>query len=140
MQLLIRTKVNLLVIRDGKEKEIVVTLGERPDDLAQGDRKLPAQTQRLGIEVENLTNETARQYGHEGEEGVIVVNVKRNSAPYDGGLREGDLIKQIDRKAVKNISDYNKIINDIKPGESVLMRVKKQNGHYYVSFKMPTEE
>ncbi|MBN2012401.1 DegQ family serine endoprotease [candidate division KSB1 bacterium] len=133
------SKVRLLIIRDGKEKEITVTLGERPDDIAQANETKPGNTERLGIQVENLTSANAKEAGYEGEEGVLVSGIKRNSIAYREGVRQGDLIKQINRQPVQNVQDFNKIMGDIKAGDIVFMRLKKHNDHYYVSFKMPAE-
>ena len=132
------TKVQLKVIRDGKEREITVKLGERPDDVQQAEAK-PKTSRSLGFTVENLTSQTAKEYGYDKDEGVLVTSVKRSSIAYREGVREGDLIKAINRQRVTNVREFNNIVKKLKAGDIVFMRVKKGKDHYYVSFKLPSD-
>ncbi|MDZ7331598.1 MAG: DegQ family serine endoprotease [candidate division KSB1 bacterium] len=134
-------KVRLKIVRDGKIKEITVTLTERPDD------RPPAQmsareTEKLGIRVANLTRERARQYGFEDdEEGVIVVGVDQGSAASRKGIRVGDLIISVNRQPVTNVREYESIIDELKPGDVVFMRLKRvirgTVNHFYVTIRVP---
>ena len=99
----------------------------------------PKSSEKIGLNVENLTRQNAKQYGYEEDEGVLVTYVKRGSIAYREGIREGDLIKAINRKRVRDINDFNKIINSVKEGEIIFIRLRKGDDHYYISFKMPKE-
>ena len=131
--------MKLKIVRDGKEKTIYATLEERRDEEQQAGKKTEAarSSEKIGIRVQNLTKELAREYKYEGEEGVIVTYVKHGSVAYREGIRTGDLIKAINRKKVRNVDDFNKIMNSIKGGDIVFMRLCKGTDHYYVSFRMP---
>ena len=119
---------------------IDAVLGERPDDLEVAATSQEAKSsEKLGIKVETLNSDLERQYGYENEKGVVVTYVSRASIAFREGIREGDLIKEINRKQVKNVSDFNEILNSIKPNGIVFIRLRKGNDHYYVSFKMPKE-
>ena len=134
------SKVKLKVFRDGKYLTIPVVLGERPDDKPKKSIT-EKETEKLGITVTNLTADNARRYGFEDVEGVLVVNVKRNSQAYRKGIREGDLITSINRKKVDDVRDYNKIIRKVKKGDILVFRLKKRVGdtlsNYYVTLRMP---
>lgn len=120
-------KVTLKVFRDGKYKEITVKLDERPDDRPP-ESIAERETSKLGISVANLTSERARRYGYEDEEGVLVVEVKRTSAAYRKGLREGDLITSIEREKVTNTREYERVLRDAEPGDVILIRLKRRVG------------
>jgi len=135
--------VKVKIHRDGKEMNISVELGQRPDEevASRKSSSTPTSTEKIGIRVENLTNQNSRQYGYnDNDEGVLVTYVKSGSIAYREGIREGDLIKQINKRKIINISEFNKIIDTIKSGEIVFIRLRKGNDHYYVSFKMPEEK
>ncbi len=69
-------KVEFVIMRDGKTRDIVVTLAERLAELAQSKQPAPQQSQEtLGIEVQNLTRDIAQQLGYSLGDGVIVASV-----------------------------------------------------------------
>jgi serine protease Do len=136
------TTVELQVFRDQKMKNIQVTLEERPDDeqLAASESPDASNTsEKVGLVVEDLDSQRAQQLGYEGEKGVLVVSVKSGSVAYREGFRKNDLIKSINRKTVRNVNDFEKIMDSIKAGDIVFMRVLKDTDHYFISFKMPKE-
>ena len=85
------TKVDLVVLRDGKRKDFTITLGKRPPEAElRGD--LPADTiEVLGFSVVNLTDELAEQLGYEGQSGVLVREVVPGSQAAQAGIVPGVL-------------------------------------------------
>jgi len=133
-------KVRLKILRDGKIREIVATLAERPDD--RPPKQLAAkESEKLGIKVANLTRERARQYGFENEEGVVIIEVNQGSMAYRKGVREGDLITSVNRQPVTSIREYEEIMDQVKPGDVVVLRLKKKVGNtltnFYVTIRVP---
>jgi serine protease Do len=132
-------KVNLKIIRNGNIKNITVTLTERPDDRPP-QQLTEKETEKLGIKVANLTSDVVRRYGFEDEQGVIVVDVKQGSTAYRKGVREGDLITSVNREDVTNVRDYDRLMDKLKPGDVVLLRLKKRVGDsintYYVTIRI----
>ncbi len=53
----------------------------------------------LGLSVEELNEELAEQFGVKKVKGVIVVDVEQGSIAHEQGLRAGDIITEVDRKA-----------------------------------------
>ena len=133
-------KVKLKVIRDEKIKYITVTLTERPDDRPP-QQLSEKETEKLGIKVANLTTDRARRYGFEDEEGVLVTNVKQGSSAYRKGVREGDLITSVNREDVTTVREYDRIMDKLKAGDVVLLRLKKRvSGNvntFYVTVRIP---
>lgn len=132
-------KVTLKIYRDGKILTIPVTLTERPGDRPP---KLLSEkeTEKLGIKVTNLTTERARQYGFEDEEGVLVIDVKQGSSAWRKGMREGDLITSINRTVVRNVRDYDKIMDKVRPGDILWIRLLKRTrdgviSTYYITIR-----
>ena len=105
-------KVKVVVIREKKEMVLGVEVGERPENLEEVQAK-PAGKWR-GLEVEELTPEVAGQFGAEVKNGVVVVNVEPGSPADEAGIVAGDIIVEINKQTVRNISDYTKITKTVK--------------------------
>ncbi len=70
----------------------------------------------LGITVQELTPEIARDLGLKRETGVVVTSVEPGSSAADAGIRTGDVIQEVNRKSVKDVEDFSqKIAQARKP-------------------------
>lgn len=131
-------RIKLTIFRNGKTVDITVELTEKPGDRPTNQLS-EKETEKLGIKVANLTNETARRYGFEDEQGVVVVDVKQGSAAWRKGMREGDLITSINRKPITSVSDYDRVIDGVKSGDILWIRLLKrtQDGlsTYYITIR-----
>ena len=123
------------VIRDGKELKVNVTIGERPSDeaVASGgpEEETPDSTESekwRGLSVIEITDETAEKYGIDKQEGVLAFEVEAASPAYEAGLRKGLVIKEIDKRPIRNMSDYADAVS--KAGGNVLARTDK--GYFIV--------
>jgi len=59
------------------------------------------------------------------DEGVVITAVEQNSVVAEANLRKGDIILDIDRKAIKTIKEFDKIVSEFKAGETVFIRVQR---------------
>jgi serine protease Do len=130
----------LKIFRDGKFIEKKVTLRARDEEsttLAASDRGdeeqeieqpsvRPVKFEGLGLSVRPLTSDEKKQA--EIDRGVMVSEVKPYSEAFNRALRENDIIIEADQKEISSPSDLKKIIDSRKPGDSVLLRVKKPGG------------
>jgi Do/DeqQ family serine protease len=102
------SEAKLKIFRDGVAKTIAVTLSERPDTPAAAavstadPAAAPAKADALtGVEVQDLTPRIRRQLGSDQNlNGALIMNVDRASNSYEGGLRPGDVILEVNRQAV----------------------------------------
>ena len=125
-----KTKIDL--VRDGKEKTLTVTLAKRDDDDQIVASESP-DSDELGIEVTDLNSDIARRFGIDGsEKGVLVTDVKDESAAQNADVRPGDIIKEINRSIVKDKNDFISLMNKNKEKESVQLLVKRRNAGYLV--------
>lgn len=103
--------VRLTVQRAEGPKEITVTLGQLPsqnlDEEGQPDLRGGARTPLEGVSVDELDAQTARQLQiPTSVKGVIVTDVDVASAAYSAGLRRGDVIQSVNRRAVATVQEF----------------------------------
>ncbi|HUT30006.1 MAG TPA: DegQ family serine endoprotease [Sedimentisphaerales bacterium] len=133
------TKANLVVLRDNQHKSISVTLGERPESrpTVTGPVSEPEPATRLGIEVQDLTDDLAQRFGYKGQSGVIVTQVTPGSVAAENGITPGTLIVEVNRQAVVNTRDFQKRMIEVAKEGSVLLLVNMQGHSRYVVLKIP---
>jgi serine protease Do len=129
----IEEAVQVVVIRDGKRKNLRVKIGalEEPN-LAQADttRKSPGV---YGLRAQDLTPEIASQIGIDEEDGVIITEVAPGSPAAEAGLQRGDVIIEVDREEVKNTDDLQaKLEGD---DENLLILIRRGDATLYVPMK-----
>jgi serine protease Do len=118
-------KVKVDLVRDKKPLTLKVVIGERPEDIealqAQGEGVVTAGWR--GLEVEDLTRNNQRKFGIREAQGALIVSVESGSPGDDAGLVAGDVILEINKRAVKNSAGFQKITRGLKG--NVLVRVTR---------------
>lgn len=124
------TRIPLKVWRNGKEIQLAVVLGERPEDdqPTKLSRSENDEETSLGLQVSTLTPELASRFEIDTDEsGVVVTDVDRNSQAAREGIDAGDLISEVNRQAVKTVGEFRRAIN-ATTGDVVLLRVWSNAG------------
>jgi serine protease Do len=129
------TSATLGLLRQGSAKNVTLTVAQRPDDestIGRDDGGEDDQAKgeagknpKLGVKLQPLTPELARQLRVEAESGVVVAEVVAGGPAESAGLQRGDLIVEVNRKAVSKPADVVAIVNKAKDGEMVLLRVRR---------------
>ncbi len=137
------SKVELTIIRDGKEQKLSATVGQlsappsAPGGPPEGEGgEGSAGASRLGLTVTPLTPSLARQLGLRDEKGVLVTDVDEGSPSSSAGVREGDLITEVDRHKVTNLADLDKALSKADPKKGILLLVKRQGASLYIVLQM----
>jgi serine protease Do len=96
-QMMPGTDVKVALLRDGKEQTATVRLGELPGARAESEGSpRPGASSGFGLSVEPLTRARARELGLNLSSGLVVTDVEGSSRAADAGLREGDVIEEVD--------------------------------------------
>jgi len=121
------TKVEVVVLRDGKRKTFTVQLGKRPPE-AEIRGNLPADTiKELGFSVINMNEELAKQLGYEDESGVIVREVEAGSQAEQAGIVPGVLIKEVNRQPINNTKEFGEEIKIAQKKGRALLLIRQDN-------------
>ena len=130
------TKATLKIIRDGREQELTVTIGEQSETAKMASADAPMEHALAGVEVQNLDRQIARELGLNGKvQGVVVVNVEPDSQADRAGLAQGDVIREINRQPVKFVKDYEKIAGSLKKDESALLLINRRGTSLFITVK-----
>ena len=122
-------KIKVVAARDKKEVNLEVEIGQRPEDLEKAASEEPAPSGAWrGIEAADLGSNEAAQFKLEEKSGVAVVNVEPASASDEAGLIPGDVIIEINKQVIKNMSDYEKVIQGLK-GDCL---IRTQRGFFVI--------
>jgi serine protease Do len=128
------TKTELVVVRDGKERALKVEIGElTPEKLAAA---APAGIEALGLTVETLTPAKAEELGYPGEEGVVVTEVEDDSPAAAAGLQPGDLITEVNRQKITNVTEFRNAVAGAAEEGRVLMLVKREGTSRFVIVRL----
>ncbi|MCX8022002.1 MAG: DegQ family serine endoprotease [Syntrophorhabdaceae bacterium] len=123
-------KVKVGIIREGKEIEVEVIVGELEEETQVIARK--AETEKdYGLSVQNITPEIARHLNLKDTKGVIVTDVLPDSPAQYGDIRSGDIIKEINRKQIRNISDFKEAMKKANIKEGIVILIKRENTTFY---------
>lgn len=126
--------VKVTVVRNNKEMALNVVIGERPQDLRE-DSMEPGTPQAAdrwrGMQVEELTSESAQALRIDKQSGVLIVDIEPDSLADKAGLVVRDVIEEINKQPVKNIADYKKITAGLQ-GDAL---VKTVRGYFLVKEK-----
>jgi len=129
-------------VRNGREQTLPVTLGElpvnqRPDseDNSGSDDSAGNSNQRFGLSLQPLTSETAQRYGLDPEDqGLLVTRVDPSSSAASAGIRQGDLIQEVNRQPVKTFAEFSSALRE-SGTRPALVLVKRRNNVIYLTLK-----
>jgi serine protease Do len=124
----------VLVARDSKRMTIAVTPSELPGsdkDRTTG-RIGGSQLEKLGMDVQNLTPQLAKQLGVNAEHGVVIANVQPGSRAEEAGLSVGMVILEANHKPLKTVDDLVKALDEKSATHGVLLLVRGPQGSRFV--------
>jgi len=127
------SELKLQILRDGKEKELVVTVAEQPADLsALGKKSGDADLGNYGLALQDLSKELADQFGYAKDQGVLIADVEAESAAAELGLQAGMLIEEVNRIRVHNLNELRQALKKAANTRQVLLRVRSGDNSQYV--------
>jgi len=156
LKLEIGEEIVLALVREREEIAIALTTGKTPEEIVRAEEekeKEKEETEKeieealdkapeevlLGIKVQPITSELRKKYNlAEDEQGVVVTEVTPAGPAMQAGIEPGDVIKEVDRKNITDIDDFQEAIQEVKPGEMILLRVR--HGVWTMYITIPTNE
>jgi len=128
------SSVKLNVLRNGSEKEMTVKLAEMPTETAKAESGNGEESTKAleGVEVSNLTPHAAERLGlPDSTTGVVVSDIDPASKLADSGLRQGDVIQEVNHEPVKNVSEFQSAVK--KAGNEPLLLVNRRGQTLFIA-------
>jgi serine protease Do len=126
-------KVKIRVLRDGRETDLNVTVGDRRDVLKEVSGEQEAEPEaketsdaKFGISIQTVTPELAGRLGMREATGVVVTEVEPGSFAADIGMLQGDIIVEINKQPVRSNTDVRNIQRSLKSGQDVAFRIQRR--------------
>ena len=124
------------VVRKGQKKTLQVKIGELKEEPSAPETGEAERDSPLGMRVEQLTPEIARNLGLSETTGVVVVEVVPESPAAEGGVQPGDIILEVDQAPVKDLAQFNRKIKASKAGDNILFLIKRRDGTLFLTLKV----
>lgn len=131
------TKVNLVVIRDGKRMPFSVTLKDKDDRTAAATPDAPQDDKAAlgGLTVRSLRELELTKL--KIDSGVMVTDVEDGSPADERGLQPGDVIEQVGQTPVKDEESFTRLMNAQKrAGRPAVLFVSRNGNGQYVTFRL----
>jgi serine protease Do len=126
--------VQVTVVRNGKNVDLKITIAEMKGEELASRRGAPEEG--LGMQVDDIKPEWQREFDLRERTGVVVTGVSPDSPADEAGIKAGDVIKEINRKAIRNMKDYSEYIGAGRSGAPILLLIKRGDQTFYVSIKI----
>jgi len=127
------SKVEIVVLRDGIEKNITLTIGELPSDIKVASGSYKYDNVLDGITVQNITPELRQSLNiSKRVSGVLVTGVGPDS-PAAEAVRKDDVIMEINRKNIRSTDNYRTVVSKIRAGDGVLLLLYRNGLTIYVT-------
>lgn len=121
-------KLSVKVVRNDKEMDLSVTLGERPEAKAT----LPGTGEffavnpsraYLGVHMQQLTPELRKHLDLTAEKGIVVTDVTGNSPAAKAGMKSDDIITMANGQAMSRPEELRDLISGLEPGKELVLQV-----------------
>ncbi len=121
----------LIILHDGKRKTVTITIGKQDENQQMASNSTQS-SDELGMSVQTITPQLAEQFKIKRGSGVIVTEVKPFSIAAMAGIKTGTIILQVNRKTVKNVAEFKKIIKDSNTTKRIVLLILNNDYQRYV--------
>jgi serine protease Do len=115
--------------RDGRPLTVRIHLGELRDERLA---RLRPQETPLGLVVQDLTPELAKDLGVPPGQGIAVARVSPGSPAGEAGIRPGDVILEVNRRAVKTRDEFETVLRRQSGESNLLFLVRRREGTRFI--------
>jgi serine protease Do len=135
-------EVSLSINREGETMDLTVTLGARGNmttasaDQSSGDAPSSPEDLReeLGLELQDVTPEVARQLGLDQAQGVLITGVDQsNPMIRDSGLQARQIIFEMAGEKIEDMDTFMDVYGSVEPGEAFRVAVRNPDGFVFVT-------
>jgi Do/DeqQ family serine protease len=138
------SSATVTLVRNGREQTVPVTLAELPDrqqpdsEDTSSDNTPSNGNERFGLTLQPLTAGAAQRFGLDADDqGLLVTRVDPSSDAAAAGIRQGDLIQEVNRQPVKTFAEFGNALRQ-SGSRPALVLIKRRNNVIYLTLKATT--
>ncbi|HXF06046.1 MAG TPA: PDZ domain-containing protein [Blastocatellia bacterium] len=94
----------------------------------------------LGVYIDEVTAEKAKEFNLPGEYGVIISRVEPESPAAKAGLKENDVIIEYNGIRVEGTLQFNRLVRETPPGRTVTLRIVRDGKRQDVKATIGSQE
>lgn len=137
-------EVTLWVVRNGKQQEIPVVIGEREEPRRYSRRGQDYDLNTLfhnrytgiGVSLQSLSGDLGEYFGIPSGEGALVTKVYEDSPAQEAGLKAGDVIVRVDDEPVDDPTDVNYALKEHEVGDQVNLAIMRDRSEQTVAVEV----
>lgn len=127
------TTIHLQVLRDGKDVNLPVTLGDLSSRKEEASENTGGHGKaRWGLGLADMTPDTRSQLQAPGDvKGAVIEQVQPGSSAEDAGLQPGDVILEVNRHKVQSAADVQQDLGKVPQGQNALLLIWSNGGNSF---------
>ncbi|MDG5813668.1 DegQ family serine endoprotease [Chitinispirillales bacterium ANBcel5] len=137
-------EVPVEILRDNKTKTLNVRITERDEQTTRAQRSSSEENEHssgiektLGLSLGNITRDIRRELDlPRNTNGVIVQGVAPNGRAAREGIRENDIIIEVNRNPVQSVDDVEKIANQLQKSDPLLLLIQRDGNTFFRAFRL----
>ena len=135
------TTVPVTIVRDKQRQSINLTVQELDLDAEAGTARSGRETPEaqpeetgFGMTVEQITPDIARDAQlPRNRGGAVIAGVERRSPAFNAGLAPGDIILEVNKQPVSNVSQVTRALQAAQPGQPVFLLIWRDGQQIFVA-------
>lgn len=126
------SQIKFEIFRDGKPRTITVKVEKMTDSKVAAAQETAQSTEKLGLTVQTVTPDLARQFDVKANEGVLVTEVAPGSIAAMADISRGSVILEVNRKTVNTAAEFNQAVKGAAKNKVLLLVREKDVSRYVV--------
>ena len=124
--------VRLKIVRKGVTTELPVTVVRSDEEKLE---RASLKQEAFGLKLEDLTPALAHELALSDSHGLVVAAIQPGSAAENSGLRVRDVILEVNRKPISDLSSYDRALKPAHRGKIDLLLIRRDKGTLFVPLK-----
>ncbi len=142
-------EIDVVVLRRGKEKTLVVEVGDKRDydgnvvAIAPGvgstyrlfNKQLRPHSY-IGVGIQNLNDQLGEYFGVDDGAGVLITEIFEDSPAESSGLKAGDVVVEADGEDIYQVTDLTEIIDDKEERDELTLAILRRGDKKIISVEV----
>jgi serine protease Do len=106
----------------------------REGKMASLKQRVPEES--LGMTVDEITSRWVKEFNLRDRTGVVILEVVPDSPAEEANLQPGDVIREMARKPIRDLKDYQAVMERMHRSRSILLFISRGGQTFYASIKV----